>query len=84
MAIWRWSIARSIPVTATWSSPSSTRSFVCRRLCRRGEELRLHATDAAVPDVVAAEGDAFDIWGVVTHVVKHVSRSEAPCSRWST
>ena len=47
--------------------------FLCRRLCRRGEELGLQATDPDVPDVWASEGDAFDIWGVVTHVVKQVS-----------
>lgn len=47
--------------------------FLCRRLCRRGEELGLQATDPDVPDVWATEGDSFDIWGVVTHVVKQVS-----------
>jgi len=26
-----------------------------------------------VPDVWAGEADTFDIWGVVTHVVKQVS-----------
>jgi len=47
--------------------------FLCRRLCRRGQALGLQATDPDVPDVWASEGDAFDIWGVVTHVVKQVS-----------
>ena len=47
--------------------------FLCRRLCRRGEALGLQATDPAVLDVWAAETDSFDIWGVVTHVVKQVS-----------
>ena len=47
--------------------------FLCRRLCRRGEALGLQATDPEVPDVWAGEGDTFDIWGVVTHVVKQVS-----------
>ena len=47
--------------------------FLCRRLCRRGEALGLQATDRAVPDVWAGEADIFDIWGVVTHVVKQVS-----------
>jgi len=48
--------------------------FLCRRLCRSGEALGLQATDPAVADVWAAEpDDAFDIWGVVTHVVKQVS-----------
>jgi DNA polymerase V len=47
--------------------------FLCRRLSRRGEALGLQATDASVADVWASEVDAFDIWGVVTHVVKQVS-----------
>ena len=47
--------------------------FLCRRLCRQGEALGLQATDPAVPDVWCGEADIFDIWGVVTHVVKQVS-----------
>jgi DNA polymerase V len=47
--------------------------FLCRRLCRRGEALGLQATDPDVPDVWAGDGRHFDIWGVVTHVVKQVS-----------
>jgi len=47
--------------------------FLCRRLCRRGEALGLQATDSSVADVWAGDGDVFDIWGVVTHVVKQVS-----------
>ena len=47
--------------------------FVCRRLCRRGEALGLQATDSSVADIWASDGDVFDIWGVVTHVVKQVS-----------
>lgn len=47
--------------------------FLCRRLCRRGEAMGLQATDPDVPDVWPGEADAFDIWGVVTHVVKQVS-----------
>jgi len=47
--------------------------FLCRRLCTRGEALGLQATDPEVPDVWAGEADTFDIWGVVTHVVKQVS-----------
>ena len=47
--------------------------FLCRRLCRRGEALGLQATDPEVPDVWAGETDIFDIWGVVTHVIKQVS-----------
>ena len=47
--------------------------FLCRRLCRRDEALGLQATDPDVPDVWAGEADNFDVWGVVTHVVKQVS-----------
>lgn len=44
--------------------------FVCRRLHRAGEDVRLVAADRHVPDHVANEGDEFQIWGVVTHVVR--------------
>ena len=47
--------------------------FVCRRLCRRGAALGLLAADPRVTDIWAREADTFDIWGVVTHVVKQVS-----------
>jgi DNA polymerase V len=47
--------------------------FLCRRLYRQGEALGLQATDPDVSDVWAGEADTFDIWGVVTHVVKQVS-----------
>lgn len=45
--------------------------LVCRRLQRQGEQLLLQAADAVTPDVPAAEG--FEVWGVVTHVVRPVS-----------
>ena len=47
--------------------------FLCRRLCRRDEALGLQATDPDVPDRWAGEADTFDVWGVVTHVVKQIS-----------
>ncbi|MEO7337022.1 MAG: S24 family peptidase [Caldimonas sp.] len=47
--------------------------FLCRRLCMRVDAVGLQATDPAVPEVWAGEADVFDIWGVVTHVVKQVS-----------
>ena len=47
--------------------------FLCRRLCRRGEALGLLATDSSVAEIWAGEQEAFDVWGVVTHVVKPVS-----------
>ena len=47
--------------------------FLCRRLCRRGDALGLQAADPGVADIWPGDLDAFDIWGVVTHVVKQVS-----------
>lgn len=44
--------------------------FICRRLLRRGAEVRLHATDPACHDYVGDDGHEFEIWGVVTHVIK--------------
>jgi len=44
--------------------------FVCRRLHRRGTDVRLQATDPACPDWVAGEGEELQIWGVVTHVIR--------------
>ena len=44
--------------------------FVCRRLLREGSELRLRASDPAQADIVAGEGVALDVWGVVTSVIK--------------
>jgi DNA polymerase V len=44
--------------------------FVCRRLCRGASGLGLEAADPGVPTLWASEGDGFEIWGVVTHVVK--------------
>jgi DNA polymerase V len=47
--------------------------FVCRRLHLQGGELRLQAADPALADTVADEGGGFEIWGVVTHVIRPVS-----------
>jgi len=44
--------------------------FVCRRLVTRPGELCLRAADGAVADIVPPEGDGFEIWGVVTTVLK--------------
>jgi len=44
--------------------------FVCRRLFRRGAEVRLQATDPACPDWVAGDAEPLQIWGVVTHVIR--------------
>jgi DNA polymerase V len=44
--------------------------FVCRRLVRRAQDVRLRAADASVPDLVIDEGSALQVWGVVTHAIK--------------
>lgn len=44
--------------------------FVCRRLHRRGADVRLQVPDGRVPDWVPREGDELAIWGVVTHVIR--------------
>jgi len=44
--------------------------FVCRRLVRRGADVRLQAATPACPDWVPSEGEDLQIWGVVTHVVR--------------
>ena len=44
--------------------------FVCRRLHRHGDDVRLQATDPACPEWVGSEGRELQIWGVVTHVVR--------------
>lgn len=44
--------------------------FVCRRLNQQGDDLRLQATLAGCPDILAREGCAFQVWGVVTQAIK--------------
>ena len=45
--------------------------FVCRTLCKQGQDIRLQApTPAECADILAHEGDGFQIWGVVTQVIK--------------
>lgn len=44
--------------------------FVCRQLCTQGGQLRLQATLAGCADILAREGEEFQIWGVVTQVIK--------------
>jgi DNA polymerase V len=44
--------------------------FVCRRLHQHGDRLSLQAADPAVAELVGGAGDEFQIWGVVTHVIK--------------
>jgi DNA polymerase V len=44
--------------------------FVCRRLHRLNGELRLQSADPECADLVANEGEEFQVWGVVTNVIK--------------
>ncbi len=47
--------------------------FVCRRLHKQGGALRLQATDGTSPDLSPEECDTFEIWGVVTNVIKSLT-----------
>lgn len=44
--------------------------FVCRRLVRQAQQVRLRAADASLPDLVFDESAALQVWGVVTHAIK--------------
>lgn len=44
--------------------------FVCRRLHRRGEDVRLQCAGQTLPDWIPRDGESLQIWGVVTHVVR--------------
>ena len=47
--------------------------FVCRPLCKQGNDIRLQAVppgSTRCPDILAREGEGFQIWGVVTQVIK--------------
>ena len=44
--------------------------FVCRRLCRQGADLRLLAAHAGGTDITARDAAGFQVWGVVTQVIK--------------
>ena len=55
-------------VIAIWGD-----EFLCRRLQGTGNGLCLVATDPDVHEIKACAGDRFEVWGVVTHVIKQVS-----------
>jgi SOS-response transcriptional repressor LexA len=44
--------------------------LVCRRLVHSAGQARLEACGGAEADIVAADGAAPEIWGVVTTVIK--------------
>jgi hypothetical protein len=43
---------------------------VCRQLGRQGADIRLQTARAGEADIVARDDTAFQIWGVVTQVIK--------------
>lgn len=47
--------------------------FVCRRLLRRGQVVRLQADGQALPDWVPGDAEELQIWGVVTHVSRSLA-----------
>lgn len=44
--------------------------FLCRQRCKQGADLRLQSSNAGAPDILAGEGTVFQLWGVVTQVIK--------------
>ena len=44
--------------------------LVCRRLHTHGAQVRLVATDPGCAEIVARDAQGFQVWGVVTHVIK--------------
>lgn len=44
--------------------------FVCRRLVKQGDDLRLQASDPASADIVPHDGQELRVWGVVTNAIK--------------
>jgi DNA polymerase V len=47
--------------------------FICRRLVRRGREVRLQCDGGTLPDWVPGDAEELQIWGVVTHVIRPLS-----------
>lgn len=44
--------------------------IVCRQLHRQGTDMRLRAPGADAEDILSREGAEFQVWGVVTQVIK--------------
>jgi DNA polymerase V len=44
--------------------------FVCRRLFRQGNDIRLQANNPASADTVPRDGQELQVWGVVTTAIK--------------
>ena len=43
--------------------------FVCRRLSRHGRDMRLRGLGIVCADILVDEGQAFQLWGVVTQLI---------------
>ena len=69
-ATWRSSTARSTAVHGHVVIAIVNDEFVCRRLLRRGQEVRLQSDGPALPDWVPGDAEELQIWGVVTHVIR--------------
>lgn len=46
--------------------------FTCKRLWRRGSNVKLQAANPTYPDIVPREGQTIEVWGVVTTVIKRL------------
>ena len=44
--------------------------FVCRRLFKQGNDIRLQATEQASADIALRDGQELQVWGVVIHSIK--------------
>ena len=44
--------------------------FMCRRLCKHGNDIRLQATDPGSTDIAPRDGQELQVWGVVIHAIK--------------
>jgi len=47
--------------------------FVCRRLFKHGNDIRLQAAEAASADIAPRDGQELQVWGVVTTAIKSMS-----------
>jgi len=47
--------------------------FVCRQLCKQGADIRLRASRAGCADILAHDSTGFQVWGVVTQVIKSLT-----------
>lgn len=48
--------------------------FTVKRLWSRGGRLKLQAANPTYPDIVPADGQTVEVWGVVTHAIKAMSQ----------